>query len=111
MQTLSTTPRLCQADGHEQAREAALAEFDRQLENLRACVHWLIAAGVAILDADLRRGRARPVVTVAASPYLPVLFQADCANTGRRQEGSLTIFTWQAVRFGIVVKWEEACVA
>lgn len=107
----ASTPRLCQGDGQDGARAAALEDFDRQLENLRACVHWLIASGVAILDADLRRGRARPVVTVAASPYLPVLFQADCANVGRRQEGSLVLFTWQAVRFGIVIKWEEACAA
>lgn len=102
-----TRPRLCRADGQDAGRNAALDELDRHIDNLKACVHWLIAAGVTVLDADLRCGRARPVVTVAPSPYLHTLFLDDCANTGRLQQGSLVCHIWQAVRFDVTVKWEE----
>lgn len=102
-----TRPRLCRDDGREALREAALADFDRHLDNLKRCVHWLIVQGVTVLDADLKRGRARPHLTVAASPYLYMLFKNDCANVGRRQDGALTRYTWQAVRFEITVQWEE----
>ncbi len=43
-----TAPRLSNNDGKAGLRAAALAEIDAHLDNLRACVHWLIAQGVAI---------------------------------------------------------------
>ena len=55
----------------------------------------------------LRHGRARPQITVAASPRLYVLCKDDCANIGRRQDGALTIYAWAARRFGCDLRWEE----
>ncbi|MGE5621488.1 MAG: hypothetical protein ACM3VY_00530 [Candidatus Bathyarchaeota archaeon] len=102
-----TAPRLCRDDGHDAQRQAALEAFDAHLDNLKRCIHWLVAKGVAVLDVDMKRGRARPVVTVAAAPLLHILVRDDCANVGRRQEGALTHFAWQAVRFDITIVWEE----
>lgn len=105
LQQVSAGRRLAQ--GQQASREAVLAEFDRHLDNLKRCVHWLIAQGVAVIDVDLKRGRARPIVEVAASPYLQTLFKGDCANVGRRQEGVITRYRWQAVRFAIAIVWDE----
>lgn len=100
-------PRLCRADGQENTRAAALAEIDSHIANLRACVHWLIAAGVAIVDADLKRGRNKPRITCAASPYLYMLFGDDCANVERKRTGGVEVFTWAATRYGCEIRWEE----
>lgn len=94
--------------GAESIRAAALAEFDVHLDNLKACVHWLIAQGVSIIDADLRRGRFKPRITVAASPLLHALFKDDAATVQRRACGDETLFTWAAVRYECEIRWEAA---
>lgn len=106
-----TSLRLCRADGRDAAREAALAEIDTQIDALKACVRWLMASGAKVLDADLRRGRARPVVTLEAAPWLQTLFRGDCANTGYRVQAGLAIHTWKAVRYGVTITWEVTCPA
>lgn len=102
-----TAPRLCRDDGKAAERQAILDAFDRHMDNLKRCVHWLIAQGIGVLDVDLKRGRARPIVKVAAAPLLHILFKDDCANVGRQQKGALTYFAWQAVRFDITIAREE----
>ena len=92
-------------------RAAALAEFDQHLDNLRRCVHWLVGEGVAILDADMRRSRARPRLNVAPSPRLHILCKEDCANIGRRNDGALTVHLWIAQRHGCDILWEEVTCA
>ena len=92
----------------ESARAAVCEDFDRHLDNLRACVHWLIAQGVSIIDADLRRGRFKPRITVVASPLLHVLFKDDAATVQRRACGDETLYTWAAVRYECEIRWEAA---
>ena len=92
----------------ESARTAVCEDFDRHLDNLKACVHWLIAHGVSIIDADLRRGRFKPRISVVASPLLHVLFKDDCATVQRRACGDETLFTWAAVRYECEIRWEAA---
>lgn len=99
--------RLCKNDGQETARAAALADIDEHLDNLKRCIHWLIACGIAVISVDMRRGKDLPEITVAASPWLHILFRDDCANVGRRQQGSLTIYPWVARRLGCVIRWDE----
>lgn len=93
----------------ESARAAALAEVDTHIDNLRACLHWLIAAGISVLDADLRRGRHKPRITVAASPLLYTLLKDDCASSGRSQPpgSALVYITWVAVRYECEIHWQE----
>lgn len=91
----------------EALRHAALAVIDEHLDNLKRCIHWLIEHAVVVLAVDMRHGRARPRITVAASPRLYVMCQDDCANIGRRQDGALTVYTWAARRFGCDLRWEE----
>ncbi|HJW23777.1 MAG TPA: hypothetical protein VJ576_02675 [Rhodocyclaceae bacterium] len=103
-----SAPRLCHNDGLDSLRAAMLAQFDKHLENLKGCVHWLTAHGVAIIDVDMRRGRAAPEIRVAASPYLYSLFMMDCACFERCPDGHLTREKWKTVRFDTVIWWEEA---
>lgn len=107
--TLRGGPRLCRDDGQDGARAAMLAEFDGAVDDLKRCVHWLTAQGIAILAIGMRRGPAMPQVTIAASSHLHQLFGADCANIGRRPDGALTCYTWSAVRHGCLIVWEEVC--
>lgn len=102
-----TAPRLSNNDGKANQRSTALAEIDGHLDDLRLCIHWLVAQGVAVLSVDMRRGRAQPTIEVAPSPWLHVLFQGDCANIVRRQDGALTVFTWVAIRYGCEIRWNE----
>lgn len=106
-QATLNSPRLCKNDGQEADRTDALAEIDAHLDNLKRCIHWLIASGISVISVDMRRGKTFPQVTVAASPWLHILFREDCANIGRRQEGSLTIYPWVAQRHGCAIRWEE----
>ena len=88
-------------------RAAALEEFDRRMENMGRCVHWLVEHGVHMLGTSL--GRAGGIVTVAGSPTLRALLGTDRAWRKRRQEGALVIFTWFAIRFETRIEWEETC--
>lgn len=102
-----TAPRLSNNDGKANQRAVALAEIDGHLDDLRLCIHWLVAQGVAVLSVDMRRGKALPSIEVAPSPWLQVLFKDDCANVGRRQDGALTVFAWVAKRYGCDIRWHE----
>lgn len=104
---IQSAPRLCMNDGLAGARADALAEIDNHLDNLRRCIHWLVAEGVAILSVDMRRGHAQPLIKVAPSPFLHQLFKNDCANISRRDVGELTIYEWAAQRHGCSIRWEE----
>ena len=107
MTALMSARRVCRNDGNESLRAAALAEIDGHLDNLKRCVHWLVAQGITILEADMRRGQKTPRLLVAASPWLHVLFRDDCANVARRQEGYLTTYKWIARRHGCDIVWHE----
>lgn len=107
MTELRSAPRLCRNDGKQALRDQALAEIDTHLDNLKRCIHWLVAAGVAVIAVDMRRGTTQPRITVAGSPLLHSLYGDDCANIGRRQEGALTIFVWIGVRHSCITRWEE----
>lgn len=89
-------------------RLAMLADFDRQADNIKTCVHWLTGHGVSIVAVDLRRGRHQPHIEIAASPLLHSLFGDDCATVERRQDGNRIVYTWAAVRFGCALRWEES---
>ena len=93
----------------EAARSAAIADIDAHIGNLQACVHWLIASGIAIIAADLRRGRFRPRITVAASPYLHVLLKDDASGAGQHWDPLLgrIVYDWVAVRYQCEIRWEE----
>lgn len=89
-------------------RSAALAEFDRRVENLRQCVHWLVEHGISVTDSRL--GRAGGIVKASGCPALRALIGQDCSWRQRRQQGATTIFTWFAIRFETRIEWEETCV-
>ena len=93
----------------ESARAAALADIDAHIGNLKACVHWLIANGIAIISADLRRGRFKPRITVVASPYLHILFKDGAAGAGQHWDAYLgrTVYDWVAIRYGCEIRWED----
>ena len=89
-------------------RAAALSEFDRRLDNLRACVHWLVENSIPVIDSTLYR--AGGVISVAASPRLAQLFRGDYAWRKREQLGTgLVKFTWFAVRVDTRIEWEDVC--
>lgn len=93
-------------------RDRAMNEAVRLITNLLRCVLWLIKHGVWVTGfrgSKSSAGVDRVAVTVAESPYLYELFRQNCFWLRRRQEGSVTIFTWQAERWGIVIEWEQAC--
>ncbi len=91
----------------ERPIDAALAEIDTHLANLKTCLRWLIEQRFTVIDVELRHGRAKPQINVAPSPRLHIAFRDDCANVGRRQEGALTFHAWAARRFGCDIRWEE----
>jgi len=94
----------------EATRAAALDDFDRRFDNLKACVRWLVAQGVSVINADLRRHNPKPRITVVASPLLHILFKDDCASAGQHWDMLLgrTLHDWVAVRFECEIRWEEA---
>lgn len=103
-----TAPRLSNNDGKAGLRATALAEIDAHLDNLRACVHWLIAQGVAIEAVDMRRGRSQPQIAVVASSWLKTLFRDDCsAGQHWNAEAGRTAHDYVAVRYGCKITWSE----
>lgn len=93
-------------------RAAALAEIDEHINNLKNCLHWLIEQGFVVNEADMRRGKARPLVRIAPSPRLHVLFKDDCAWREREQLGTALVkYTWFAIRYGVHIEWEEVTCA
>lgn len=86
-------------------RAVALVEFDRRMDNLRSCVHWLVENDVKVLTSAM--SRCGGVVTVANSVRLHKLLGRDYTWRKRRQDGALTIFTLFAIRFDTRVEWEE----
>lgn len=92
----------------ESARAAVCEDFDRHLDNLKACVHFLIANGITTISTEVRRSRFRPRITVVASPLLHALFKDDCATVQRRACGEETLYTWAAVRYECEIRWESA---
>lgn len=92
----------------ESARAAALADIDAHLGNLKACVHWLIDNGIAIVGADMRRGRHKPRITVADSPRLYILLKDDAASAGQHWDktAGCPLHDWVAVRYGCEIRWE-----
>lgn len=94
----------------ESARAAVCEDFDRRFDNLKACVHWLIANGISVVNADLRRHNPKPRVTVVASPLLHVLLKDDAASAGQHWDKLLgrTMHDWVAVRYEVEIRWEAA---
>lgn len=93
----------------ESAISTALSEIDAHIENVKLCVRWLIGNAIPVLSVDMRRGRARPRITVAPSPRLYIILRGDCANYGRRCLGeNINKFLWIAQRYGCDILWEEA---
>ncbi len=100
--------------GQNSPRTTAMSEASGRITNLMRCVLWLIKHGICVIGFIGKRehGIDRVTVTVAASPYLHILFGRDgCAWRERRQEGALTIYTWFGERFGCRVEWEEVICA
>ena len=93
----------------EAARSAAILDIDAHIDNLKACVHWLIANGIGIIAADLRRGRFKPRIIVAASPALRILLKDDAASAGQHwdQFAGRIVYDWVAIRYQCEVRWEE----
>ena len=88
-------------------REAAMAEIELHLNNLKRCLAWLVEAGFVVISVDMSRCRALPQIEVAPSPRLHVAFGEDCANVGRRQDGALVFYPWAARRHGCDIHWTE----
>lgn len=100
-------PRLCRNDGMDGLRAQALAEIDTHLDNLKRCIHWLVAEGVVIISVDMRRGRLKPTIEVAPSPWLHQIFKDVRSHVGAVTEGELTTDHWSAVRHGCSIRWGE----
>lgn len=93
----------------EARRMAALAEIDTHIDNVKACVRWLIGQGVYVQDVKVfAHGYSRPRITVAASPLLHAIFKDDCA-AGQHWDPLLgrTVHDYKAVRFECYVAWAE----
>lgn len=92
----------------EARRVAVIAEIDSHLDNVRACVRWLVAQGVYIQDVKLAAHNRRPRITVAASPLLHALFKDDCA-AGQHWDPLFgrTAHDYKAVRYECSVEWSE----
>jgi hypothetical protein len=104
---LQTVPRLRRGDEHATCRAQTMAETDEHLNNMKRCLRWLIDNGVFVIEARMARELTLPNITVAASPWLHILFRNDCADVGQRQEGNLKFVPWIAVRHGCLIRWEE----
>ena len=93
----------------EASRAAALASIDTHIDNVKACVRYLIAQGVYVQDVKVfSHGYSRPRITVAASPLLHAIFKDDCA-AGQHWDALLgrTVHDYKAVRFECSVIWSE----
>jgi len=94
----------------EARRAATLAEIDTRLDNVRACVRWLVAQGVFVEGVDMRiKTAGAPIIHVGASPLLHALFKDDCASGGQnRKPGSrFTYVPWKARRYECEIHWSE----
>jgi len=91
----------------EARRAAALAEIDTQLDNVKACVRWLVGQGIYVEDVKVG-AHNRPRITVAASPLLHALFKDDCA-AGQHWDALLgrTVYDFVAIRYECRVCWAE----
>lgn len=97
----------------ENNREAAMTSATSLITNLLRCVLWLLRHGIYVIGfSGRRRGTGTDVVTVrvAASPYLYRLL-TDANWLKQNREGNLVTHTWQAIRFGTVIEWEEVTCA
>lgn len=92
----------------EARRAAALADIDAQLDNLKACVRWLVGQGIYVQDVRFSRDGTRPKITVSASPLLHALFKDDCA-AGQHWDALLdrTAHDFVAVRYECAIAWSE----
>ncbi len=92
----------------ESRRAAALADIDKHLDNVKACIRWLVAQGVYIQDVKVATHN-RPLITISASPLLPTLFKDDCAS-GQHGDSLLgrTMYDFIAIRFECAICWSEA---
>ena len=95
--------------GPETPRQAAMASATVMITNLMRCVLWLMRHGIYVIGFRgwQSAGVDHIAVTVPASPHLYRLFAGQCYWRNRRQDGSLTIHTWNAERFGVRIQWEE----
>lgn len=94
-------------------RETAMTTATSLITNLLRCILWLLRHGIYVIGfSGRRRDNGTDVVTVrvAASPYLYRLL-ADANWLKQSREGNLVTQTWQAIRFGIVIEWEEVACA
>lgn len=96
--------------GAASRRAAFLADYDSRQQALHACVKWLVIQGQRVENVDARLHAAgKPVVTVAASPYLHLLFGEDCACVERRMlyghKGAEYI--WAASSHDCEIRWVE----
>jgi len=97
----------------ESPRETAMTTATGLITNLLRCVLWLLRHGIYVVGfSGSRRDNGTDVVTVrvAASPYLYRLL-TDANWHKQNREGNLVKHTWQAVRFGTVIEWEEVTCA
>ena len=98
----------------ESPRDVAMTTATSLITNLLRCVLWLLRHGIYVIGFSGRsRSSGTDVVTVqvAASPCLYRLM-ADAYWLKQIREGNLVTHTWQAIRFGICIEWEEVtCVA
>ncbi len=98
----------------ESPRAAAMSSATTLITNLLRCILWLVRHGIYVIGfSGRRRGNGTDVVTVrvAASPYLYRLL-TDANWLKQHRDGNLVTHTWQAIRFGTVIEWEEVtCVA
>lgn len=93
----------------ESRRAAAFAQIDTHIDNVKACVRWLIDQGIYVEDVKVySHGYSRPQITVAASPLLHAIFKDDCA-AGQHWDVLLgrTAHDYKAVRYECTIVWEE----
>lgn len=92
----------------EASRAAVLARIDAGLDNLKACVRFLVAQGVAVQHVAFDRHQHRPRITVAASPLLHSIFRDDCA-AGQHWDilAGRTAHDYKAVRYECEICWSE----
>ena len=90
-------------------RDAARADLEARLTAARTCACWLIDHHLRVEAIDLRVGCvARPVIRVAASPRLHVLFRDDAAH-GQHWDVRLgrTVLDYRTVKHGCEIRWSE----
>jgi len=94
-------------------RDTAISSATTLITNLLRCILWLLRHGIYVIGFSGRhRGNGSDIVTVrvAASPYLYRLL-SDASWLKQSRQGNLVKHTWQAVRFGTVIEWEEVTCA